>query len=69
MGNCMQALCAELRAIEYWEWLYHESPSRMASDDLSHALRQARRATIMSEIQVLHFRSALQEGTAVHSSV
>ena len=69
MGNRMEALCAELCAIDYWEWLYRESSSRTESDGLSHALRQARRAAIMSEIQVLHFRSALQERSAVRSSV
>jgi hypothetical protein len=52
MNGRLETLCAELRAIEYWEWDYRRStPSPL--DELSHELRQERGKQIVSEIQVV----------------
>ncbi len=53
MTSCIDALRAELCAIEYWESLYEQDASGSESDELSHLLRQARRAEIMSELESL----------------
>ena len=61
----IDALCAELRAIDYWEWLYRHDPSTEA-DEISHQLRRARRAEILIALQVLHYRSVLGRGLCTH---
>ncbi len=53
MSSCIEALRAELRAIAYWESLYEQATSGSESDELSHLLRQARRAEIMRELESL----------------
>lgn len=57
MNDRMDILCAELCAIEYWDWNYRHSPEVTESDDLSHELREERRAQIISEIQVIFAKS------------
>ncbi len=57
MSERLELLCAELRAIDHWEWLYRVSSPTSEADELSHRLRQARREEIVSEIQVLFAKS------------
>ena len=51
MNEKIDALCAELRALDYWEWLYQQAIIPTEADVISHRLRQARRTEITSELQ------------------
>ena len=53
MSDRLELLCAEVRAIDYFEWHYRRVTQPNQSDELSHELRQERRERIISEIQVL----------------
>ena len=68
MDSRVEVLCAELRAIEYWEWLYQQRSPPSKADEISHKLRQARRTEIMIALQVLYYRFALWTWAA-HSPV
>jgi len=69
MTKRLELLCAELRAIDYWEWHYRRATTPRDSDDLSHELRQERREQIVSEIQVIFAKSRVTEKNFCHSHV
>ena len=53
MNDRLEPLCAELRAIDYFEWHYRHPTHPSDSDELSHQLRLERRQRIVTEIQVI----------------
>ena len=64
MTDRLELLCAELRAIDYFEWHYRHATRRNDSDELSHQLRIERRERIVSEIQVT-FASSGAAGASI----
>lgn len=61
MSDRLEVLCAEVRAIDYWEWHYRRATTPRDSDELSHELRTERREEIVSEIQAICAKSRANE--------
>jgi len=59
MSDRLELLCAEVRAIDYFEWHYQHAITRNESDELSHELRLEQREKIVSAIQVIFAKSRL----------
>ncbi len=53
MSDRLELLCAEICAIDYFEWHYGRAAHRRESDEISHELRLERRERLISEIQVV----------------
>ena len=67
MNDRLELLCAELRAIDYFEWQYRRATHLNDSDEMSHELRLERRERIVSEIQVICAKSGAAAGATVAS--
>ncbi len=65
MSDRLELLCAELRAIDYFEWQYRRATHPNDSDEMSHELRLERRKRIVSEIQVIFAKSGAATGATV----
>jgi|GEM_PF-4944508 len=59
MSDRLELLCAEVRAIDYFEWHYQHALTRTESDARSHELRLEHREKIVSAIQVIFAKSRL----------
>jgi hypothetical protein len=59
MSDRLELLCAEVQAIDYFEWHYQHALTRNESDELSHELRLERREQIVSAMQVIFAKSRL----------
>ena len=59
MSDRLELLCAEVRAIDYFEWHYQQALTRDESDEWSHELRLERREQLVSAIQVIFVKSRL----------